>query len=99
MAPSKSALPGPMATIAPVRMRIFGTSARDMGLKKSKPFAQETESQYNSTLGDRRLPRQTVSRRSAARSHTFQDSPETPTHPRLQYSRQRPSAWAWPDAG
>src|SRR6266851_3690540 len=56
MAPSKSALPGPIATTAPMRMRIFGTSARDMGLKKSTPFAQETESQYSSTLGDRRLP-------------------------------------------
>src|SRR5436190_2555402 len=56
MAPSKSALPGPMATIAPMRMRIFGTSARDMGLKKSTPFAQEMGSQYSSTLGDCRLP-------------------------------------------
>src|SRR5436190_13310498 len=56
MAPSKSALPGPIATIAPMRMRIFGTSARDMGLKKSTPFAQETGSQYSSASGDCRLP-------------------------------------------
>src|SRR6266704_5545926 len=56
MAPSKSALPGPIATTAPMRMRIFGTSARDMGLKNSTPFAQETGSQYSSTSGDCRLP-------------------------------------------
>src|SRR6266700_6054564 len=75
MAPSKSALPGPIATTAPMRMRILGTSARDMELKKSTPFAQETGSQYSSTLGDCRLPGQTVSRPSAAHSHTFSRVP------------------------
>src|SRR5881409_1950171 len=56
MAPSKSALPGPIATTAPIRMRIFGTSGRDMRSKKSTPFAQETGSQYSSTSEDCRLP-------------------------------------------
>src|SRR6267143_2016340 len=78
MAPSKSALPGPIATTAPMRMRIFGTSARDMGLKKSTPFAQETQSQYSSTLSGiadspvRRCPVQAL--RATSRQGQFVDT-------------------------
>src|SRR5207249_1561732 len=99
-APSKSALAGPIATTAPMRMRIFGTSARDMGLKKSTPFAQETQSQYSSTLGDRRLPCQTVSSPSAAQSHTFEGSyghrqiRDTESTPRARQHGRGPSLLA-----
>src|SRR5260370_700217 len=66
MAASRSALPGPIAMTAPIRMRIFGTSGLRIESAKGTPFAQETGSQYSSTIGDCRLPCQTVSRPSAA---------------------------------
>src|SRR6266849_3386503 len=66
MAASRSALPGPIAMTAPIRMRIFGTSGLRIESAKRTPFAQETGSQYSSTIGDCRLPCQTVSRPSAA---------------------------------
>src|SRR2546421_5572134 len=56
MAASRSALPGPIATTAPIRMRIFGTSDLRIESAKRTPIAQETGSQYSSTLGDCRLP-------------------------------------------
>src|SRR5712671_519551 len=56
MAASRSALPGPIATTAPIRMRIFGTSGLRIESARRTPFAQETGSQYSSTLGDCRLP-------------------------------------------
>src|SRR5882672_2792324 len=66
MAASRSALPGPIAITAPIRMRIFGTSGLRIESERRTPFAQETGSQYSSTIGDCRLPCQTVSRPSAA---------------------------------
>src|SRR5258707_1035085 len=66
MAASRSALPGPIAMTAPIRMRIFGTGGLRIESAKGTPFAQETGSQYSSTIGDCRLPCQTVSRPSAA---------------------------------
>src|SRR6266446_2327229 len=66
IAASRSARPGPIAITAPIRMRIFGTSGLRIESERRTPFAQETWSQYSSTLGDCRLPRQTVSRPSAA---------------------------------
>src|SRR5882672_5952869 len=66
MAASRSALPGPIAITAPIRMRIFGTSGLRIESERRMPFAQETGSQYSSTIGDCRLPCQTVSRPSAA---------------------------------
>src|SRR5258708_18738962 len=66
MAASRSALPGPIAITAPIRMRIFGTSGLRIESARRTPFAQETGSQYSSTIGDCRLPCQTLSRPSAA---------------------------------
>src|SRR5260221_10013213 len=56
MAASRSALPGPIAITAPIRMRIFGTSGLRIESARRTPFAQETGSQCSSTNGDCRLP-------------------------------------------
>src|SRR5260221_9725042 len=48
MAASRSALPGPIAITAPIRMRIFGTSGLRIESARRTPFAQETGSQYRS---------------------------------------------------